>query len=121
MKCSYNDPPVKIASSDFSVNLIEFDHFICYDIILGWDFLKRYEAKIECALEKIKLKGRHGRQVTYRRLPHQSNVKLISCIRMQNYVRKKHNVFIFHVKDLSVKSADLDSVLVVREFPDLFP
>lgn len=40
---------------------------------------------------------------------------------MQNYVRKKHDVFICHVKDLSAKSPNLDFVPVVREYSDLFP
>lgn len=81
VKCSkvYNDVSVKIASTDFSANLIEFNHLICYDVILDWDFIKKYEAKIECALEKITLKGKHGKQVSYRKLPHKSKVKLVCC------------------------------------------
>ena len=46
--------------------------------------------------------------------------KLVSCMKMQKYLRKNYTAYLAHVIDGRIKENKVEDVLVVRDFPDVF-
>ncbi|KAA3469711.1 Transposon Ty3-G Gag-Pol polyprotein [Gossypium australe] len=87
--------PLMIKGYCFSTDLmlLPFDEF---DLILGMDWLTRYDAVVNCKQKYIVLKS-------------------------QKYVRKGYDAFLAYVLDTNVPESKIQSVPVVCEFPDVFP
>ncbi|XP_019108258.1 uncharacterized protein LOC109136539 [Beta vulgaris subsp. vulgaris] len=108
-----------IAGTELPTDLILFD-LKDFDVILGMDWLAKYKAKIECHNQKISLRGLKGNKVSYKGIIFQLDVKIISAINLQTYLRNGYPVYLCQVRDVSVENEELTQILVLKEFPDVF-
>ncbi|GKD28696.1 putative reverse transcriptase domain-containing protein, partial [Tanacetum coccineum] len=99
-----------------------------FDVIIGMDWLSRYQAVIISADKIIRIPwGRetlviHGNGSNQ---GHETRLNIISCMKTQKYMLKGCEVFLAHVttkesEDKS-KKKQLKNVPIVRDFPKVFP
>ena len=50
-----------------------------------------------------------------------TSFRIISCIQAQKCLRKEYQAFLAHVVDTSQELKDIQKILEVRDFPDIFP
>ncbi|GJR34918.1 putative reverse transcriptase domain-containing protein [Tanacetum coccineum] len=99
-----------------------------FDVIIGMDWLSRYQAVIVCADKIVRIPwGRetlifHGNGSNRE---HETRLNIISCTKTQKYMLKGCQVFLAHVttKEAEDKSEKkrLDNVPIVRDFLEVFP
>nr|GEZ40390.1 hypothetical protein [Tanacetum cinerariifolium] len=98
-----------------------------FDVIIGMDWLSRYQAVIVCADKIVRIPwGRktlifHGDRSNQE---HESQLNIISCTKTQKYMLKGCQVFLSHVttKEAEGKSEKkrLENVPIIRDFPEDF-
>ncbi|XP_056695508.1 uncharacterized protein [Spinacia oleracea] len=102
----YDGVEICIAGAIFPSNLIEFQ-LGGLDVILGMDWLGKYQAKIDCQAQKVKLKSPLGNDVSYQRIgnkPGKGSPLYFCCVR-----RIEEEVVL------------LEDIPIVNEFQDVFP
>ncbi|XP_048494494.1 uncharacterized protein LOC125494753 [Beta vulgaris subsp. vulgaris] len=109
-----------IAGTKLPADLILF-YLKDFDVIFGMDWLAKYKAKIECHNQKISLKEPNGNRISYKGIIFQPDVKIISALNLQTYLRKGYPVYLCQVRDVSVQNEELAQIPVVKEFPEVFP
>nr|GFB49428.1 putative reverse transcriptase domain-containing protein [Tanacetum cinerariifolium] len=98
-----------------------------FDVIIGMDWLSRYQAVIVCADRIVRIPwGRetlifHGDGSNQE---HEARLNIISCAKKQKYMLKGCQVFLAHVTTKEVegksKKKRLENVPIVRDFPKVF-
>ena len=111
---------IEIAGQHLPTDAILID-MIQYDIILGMNWLAQNNAKILCREGRVILSRPGLPKMEYRLSKPVPQKRLISALKVQKYLRKGCVAFLL---SLSVKKSNdqpLESLEVVREFPDVFP
>ncbi|GJW02781.1 putative reverse transcriptase domain-containing protein [Tanacetum coccineum] len=99
-----------------------------YDIIIGMDWLTKYQAVIDCAKKIVRIPFEseilifHGDGSRNKR---GTRLNIISCTKAQKYLLQGCHVFLAHItiKETGDKSKkkQLQDVLIVKNFPEVFP
>ncbi|XP_056683826.1 uncharacterized protein [Spinacia oleracea] len=116
----YKDVSINISGTILPGDLIEFN-LDDLDVILGMDWLGKYRARIECHDQKVVLKGPNGNRISYQGIVTKPGVKIISALAMHKYLRKGQEAYLCQIQDLGREDSELSDILVVKEFPDVFP
>ncbi|GJS86978.1 putative reverse transcriptase domain-containing protein [Tanacetum coccineum] len=97
-----------------------------FNVIIGMDWLAKYHALIVCDEKVVRIP--YGDEVLIIRGDNcdgRSKLNIISCTRTQKYIPKGCQVYLAQVtsKKAEDKSEEkrLEDVLIVREFPEVFP
>nr|GFB41750.1 putative reverse transcriptase domain-containing protein [Tanacetum cinerariifolium] len=99
-----------------------------FDVIIGMDWLSRYQAVIVCADKIVRIPW--GRETLIfhddrSNQEHETQLNIISCAKTQKYMLKGCQVFLAHVttKEAEGKSEKkrLENVPIVWDFPKVFP
>ncbi|XP_021771795.1 uncharacterized protein LOC110735930 [Chenopodium quinoa] len=113
--------PLSIYGVVFLSDFIEF-YLKDLDVILGMDWLGKYEAKIDYAGEKVTLNSPSKTRVTYKKEGKNSWLRLISAMQLQKFVKKGYPLFMCSVQEVgSEEEKSKGSIPVIEEFPDVFP
>ncbi|GJS61479.1 putative reverse transcriptase domain-containing protein [Tanacetum coccineum] len=91
-----------------------------FDIIIGMDWLSRYDAAILCGEKKVRI-PLEGKTLVIEGNRNNSRLKIVSCIKTQKYVEKGCELFLAQVTEQESKEKRLEDVPVVRDFPEVFP
>ncbi|GJR22710.1 putative reverse transcriptase domain-containing protein [Tanacetum coccineum] len=92
-----------------------------FDVVIGMDWLSKYHAKILCD-EKVVHIPIDDETLIIRGDRSKTRLNLISCIKTEQYISRGCQVFMIQVTEK--KKSDekrLEDILVVREFPKVFP
>ncbi|GJV69219.1 putative reverse transcriptase domain-containing protein [Tanacetum coccineum] len=99
-----------------------------FDVIIGMDWLAKYQAIIVCAEKIIRIPWGNKTLIVHGDGRNQGNetcLNIISCTKTQKYMLKGCIVFLAHVttKETKDKSEEkrLEDVPIVRDFPEVFP
>ncbi|GJT80225.1 putative reverse transcriptase domain-containing protein [Tanacetum coccineum] len=99
-----------------------------YDVIIGMDWLTKYQAVIDCAKKIVRIP--FGSEILIfhgdgSRNKCGTRLNIISCTKAQKYVLQGCHVFLAHitVKDTGdqSKKKQLQEVPIVKNFPEVFP
>ncbi|GJS50543.1 putative reverse transcriptase domain-containing protein [Tanacetum coccineum] len=99
-----------------------------YDVIIGMDWLTKYQAIIDCAKKIVRIP--FGSEILIfhgdgSRNKCGTRLNIISCTKAQKYVLQGCHVFLAHitVKETGDKSKkkQLEEVPIVKNFPEVFP
>ncbi|XP_070032768.1 uncharacterized protein [Nicotiana tomentosiformis] len=116
----YRSCVVTFGSFKTSVDILLPD-MVDFDVILGMDWPSPYHAILDChaktmtlampELPRLKWKGNLGHSMS----------KVIFHVKARRMVKKGCLAYLAYIRDPSTKVPSMDSVPVVREFPDVFP
>ncbi|XP_070046248.1 uncharacterized protein [Nicotiana tomentosiformis] len=116
----YRSCVITIGRLETSVDLLLLD-MVEFDVIIGIDWVLPYHAILDCHAKTVNLAMPGFPQFEWRRTPGQSTSRVISYIKARCMVEKGCLAYLAYIRDSSTKVPSIDSVLVVREFPELFP
>ncbi|GJY28825.1 putative reverse transcriptase domain-containing protein [Tanacetum coccineum] len=99
-----------------------------FDIIIGMDWLAKYQAVIVCAEKIVRIPWGNETLIVHGDRSNRGNktrLNISSCTKTQKYMLKGCHVFLVHVttKETEDKSEKkrLEDVPIVRDFPKVFP
>ncbi|XP_021718770.1 uncharacterized protein LOC110686455 [Chenopodium quinoa] len=111
---------ISIFGAEFPSDLIEFD-LKDLDVILDMDWFGKYEAKIDCVVEKVALNSPSKTRVPSRKEEKSSWLRFISAIQLLKFVKKGYPLFMCSVREVGNKEEKSDeSIPVIEEFPNVF-
>nr|GFB64281.1 putative reverse transcriptase domain-containing protein [Tanacetum cinerariifolium] len=99
-----------------------------FDVIIGMDWLAKYQAVIVCAEKIVRIPWGNETLIIHGDGSNQGNatrLSIISCTKTEKYVKKGFPIFLAHIttKEVEDKSEKkrLEDVPKVRDFPKVFP
>ncbi|KAA3465507.1 DNA/RNA polymerases superfamily protein [Gossypium australe] len=98
--------------------LLPFDKF---DVILGMDWLFLHDADVNYRRKDIELKCQNSEIIRIESDELSELPVVILSMSTQRYVRKGCEAYLAYVLDTKVAESKIESVLVVCEYPDVFP
>ncbi|KAL5554756.1 hypothetical protein UlMin_042157 [Ulmus minor] len=113
--------PVFVANRELYVDLIILNMYD-YDVILGMDFLSKYNATIECRHRRVNFRPNEDDEFSYTGEGRQSQKMIISSMRARRMLSSGCQGFLATVVDTTrVEKSGPEGIAVVREFTDVFP
>ncbi|GJY18559.1 putative reverse transcriptase domain-containing protein, partial [Tanacetum coccineum] len=88
-----------------------------FDIIIGMDWLSRYDASILCGEKKVRI-PLEGKTLVIEGDRNNSQLKIVSCIKVQKYIEKGCELFLAQVTEQESKEKRLEDVPIIRDFPE---
>ncbi|XP_070003161.1 uncharacterized protein [Nicotiana sylvestris] len=92
-----------------------------FDVILGLNWFLPYYAILDCHAKTVTLAMPGLPRLEWMGTLNYTPSRVISFLKAQRMVEKRCDVYIAYVRDVSIDTPTVESVLVVRDFPDLFP
>ncbi|XP_070024836.1 uncharacterized protein [Nicotiana sylvestris] len=92
-----------------------------FDVILGMDWLYPYHAILDCHAKTVTLAIPGIPRIEWRGVTDFVPSRVISFLKAQRMVGKGYLSYLTFVRDVGAEAPSLDSVPVVRDFPDVFP
>ncbi|KAL5548506.1 hypothetical protein UlMin_003737 [Ulmus minor] len=113
--------PIVIFGRELSVNLIILD-MRDYDVILGMDFLAKYEATINCKARSVNFRPQGDDQFEFVGKKNKDQKVFISAMKARKLLINGCNGFLASVIDTTKKEkVELEDVPMVNEFEEVFP
>ncbi|XP_070013954.1 uncharacterized protein [Nicotiana sylvestris] len=92
-----------------------------FDIILGMDWLSPCHAILDCHAKTVTLAILGVPRIEWRGMTDYVPSRVISFLKAQCMVGKRCLSYLAFVRDVGAETSSIDSVPVVRDFPDVFP
>ncbi|XP_074323940.1 uncharacterized protein LOC141660856 [Apium graveolens] len=109
---------IEIQGKPFVVDLIPFK-LGEFDVILGMDWLTRYDAQINCRLKRVSLKSLDNKKVI---LPGQKQTRqFLTMLQARRIPRQGCQAYLTHVIDTVKSTPRLEEIPVIKVFEDIFP
>ena len=103
------------------IDLIALE-LVDYDVILGMDWLSKYNATIFCKRKKVVFQPSEGELFEYKGTPRGSKWSVVFAIEASRMLIKSCVRYLANIVDIANKVAtELADVCVVCRFPDVFP
>jgi len=115
----YRSCVVTIGSLETSVDLLLLD-MVDFDVILGLDWLSTYHAILHCHDKMVTLDMPGLPRLEWKGTLGHSPSKVISYVKARRMVEKGCLAYLAYIRDPNTEVPSMDSVPVVREFPDVF-
>nr|GEX29950.1 reverse transcriptase domain-containing protein [Tanacetum cinerariifolium] len=91
-----------------------------FNVVIGMDWLSKYHAKILCD-EKVINISIDGETLIIRGDRSKTQLNLISYIKTERYMSRVCQIFMIQVMEKKLDEKRLEDILVVKEFPYVFP
>ncbi|XP_057246760.1 uncharacterized protein LOC130589511 [Beta vulgaris subsp. vulgaris] len=78
----YRNCPIVLGKVEFLVDLVEFE-LSEFDVILGMNWLTKYEADINCVKQSVTLKAPDGRRISYQKFVTKPQIQIVYGLRAQ--------------------------------------
>ncbi|KAI3828867.1 hypothetical protein L1987_02977 [Smallanthus sonchifolius] len=114
------DCSLELNKHTFPINLVPMP-LRSFDVIIGMDWLSKHHAEVMCFEKCIRIPLPSGETLTVLGEKPCKGLKLMSCITVQKYIRKKCMVFLAHVIQKENKKRSVQDIPIVRDFPEVFP
>ncbi|GJZ47920.1 putative reverse transcriptase domain-containing protein [Tanacetum coccineum] len=103
----------------FEINLMPIE-LGTFDVIIGMDWLVKHDAVIICGEKVVRIP--YGNKMLIVESDNGvSRLKVISCIKARKYVERGCHLFLAHVTKNKSKEKRLEDMLVICDFPEVFP
>ncbi|XP_070017056.1 uncharacterized protein [Nicotiana sylvestris] len=102
------------------VDLLLLD-MVDFDVILGMDWLSLYHAILDCDAKTVTLDLPGLPHLEWRGTPGHSTRSVILYVKARRMVEKGCLAYLAYVRDFSAVVSYINSVPMVREFPEVFP
>ena len=115
----YRNCPIVIEAREFLVDLITLP-FREFDLILGMDWLAKHRAIVDCGQKTIVLRCSDKSEVIIQGIRSSVMSNVISAMQTRRFIRKRNEAFLALILDSKRGQVDVEKIIVVREFPDVF-
>ncbi|XP_070011111.1 uncharacterized protein [Nicotiana sylvestris] len=92
-----------------------------FDNVLGMDWLSRHYAILDCHVKTMTLAMPGVPHIEWRGTLDHTLSRVISFLKSPHMVNKGCDTYLAHVRDVSIDTPSVESVPVVRDFPNVFP
>ncbi|GKB83287.1 reverse transcriptase domain-containing protein [Tanacetum coccineum] len=116
----YRDVEIEIDDSIFRIELIPIMLGV-FDIVIGMDWLDKYNANIICSQKLIRVVNPQGREIIIYGDKRKGDFKLCSVMKGIKYLSHGCYAFMAHVIDTSFEKKSAKDVPFVNDFLDVFP
>ncbi|XP_070005133.1 uncharacterized protein [Nicotiana sylvestris] len=116
----YQSCMVTFCGFETSADLLLLD-MIDFEIILGMDWLSPYHAVLDFHAKTVTLAMPGLPTLEWKGSPVDTSSRVISFLKARQMVEKGCLAYLAYVRDTTAESLMINSVLVVREFADVFP
>ena len=118
---SFKEVPVKVARRELPVDLIILE-MVDYDVILGMDWLSKYNATVLCRRKKVVFQPSKGEVFEYKGTPQRSKWPVVSALKASKMLLKGCFGCLASIMDTTRKVVtELADIRVVYRFPNVFP
>ncbi|XP_074374589.1 uncharacterized protein LOC141715001 [Apium graveolens] len=90
-----------------------------FDVILGMDWLTRYDAQINCRLKRVSLKDPDTKRVILR--GQKQTRKFLTMLQAKRMLHQGCQAYLAHVIDTEKSTPKLEEIPVLSKFKDVFP
>ena len=115
----YKNCPLIVHDREFSVDLISLP-FHELDLISGMNWLSKHWAIVDCDKKTVLLKCFALSKVIVQGIQFASVSNVITSIQARRFLRKGCESFLALVLDSKRGHVNLENILVIKEFPDVF-
>ncbi|GJV93893.1 putative reverse transcriptase domain-containing protein [Tanacetum coccineum] len=115
----YRDVEIEIDDSVFKIDLIPIV-LGAFDIVIGMDWLDRYNANILCSQKLVRVVNPQGWEIIIYRDKRKGEFKLCSMMKARKYMSRGCQAYMAHVIDTNIEKKSAKDVPVVNEFLDVF-
>ena len=115
----YKNCPLRVHEKEFSIDLIALP-FHEFDMILGMDWLSKHRAIVDCDKKIVLLKCPDLSEVIIQGIRSESIPKILSAMKARRFLRKGCEAFLALILDSKREQVNLETIPVIREFPDVF-
>ena len=105
---------------DFSADLLALP-FHEFDLTLRMDWLSKHQAIVDCVKKTVRFKWSDLSEVTIHGIQSGVVSNVISAMQARRLLRKGCEAFLALVLDSKRGQIELENILVVKDFPDVFP
>ena len=116
----YKNCPIVIHDREFSIDLIALP-FCEFDLILGMDWLSKHQTIIDCDKKTVVLRCYDKSEVIVHGVRSDPMSNVISVMQVRRLPRKGCETFLALVLDSKRGQIELENILVVKDFSDVFP
>ena len=116
----YKNCPIIIHDREFSADLIALP-FREFDLILGMDWLSKHRAIIDCDKKTVVLRCSDKSEVIVHGVRSGPMSNVVSTIQARRLLRKGCEAFLALVLDFKRGKIELENIMVVKDFSDVFP
>ncbi|XP_070017362.1 uncharacterized protein [Nicotiana sylvestris] len=120
VNCVYRSYVVTIGGLDTRVDLLLL-YMVDFDVILGIDWLSPCHAILDSHAKIVTLAMPGVPQIEWRGFTDFVPSRVISFLKAQRMVEKGCLSYLAFVRDVGAETPSIDSVPIVRDFPDVFP
>ncbi|XP_070046306.1 uncharacterized protein [Nicotiana tomentosiformis] len=116
----YRSCVIIIGSLETGVDLLLLD-MVDFDVIFGMDWMSSYHVILDCHAKMMTLAMPGLPRLEWRGTPGHSTSRIISYMKAHRMIEKGCLAYLAYVRDSSTEVPSMDSVPVLREFPEVFP
>ena len=109
-----------IQNKDFPADLIVLG-IHDFDIVLGMDWLSKHRATLDCYKKEVRLVRLEEPSVIFQGIRKEIAPSLINAMTASKMLRKGCQGYLEFVVDRRQEGTRLEDILIVKEFPDVFP
>ena len=114
------DSRVLIGGQEFPVDLMAL-YMRDFDVVLDMDWLSRHGATLDCYKKEVKLHRPGKLEVKFQGIRRELSSNMISTRAAQRMLRKGCQGYLAYAVETGKEGTLVDEILVVKEFPDVFP
>ncbi|XP_070054787.1 uncharacterized protein [Nicotiana tomentosiformis] len=92
-----------------------------FDVILGMDWLSPYHAILDCHAKTVTLSMPRLPRLEWRGTLDYVPSRVVSFLKARRKVEKGRNAYLAYLRDVSADTSTVESLQVVRDYPDVFP
>ncbi|KAL5560127.1 hypothetical protein UlMin_036338 [Ulmus minor] len=115
------DMPIIVDDRVLNVNLVVLEMHD-YDVILGMDWLSKYNAKIDCHKKRVSFEPTKGQKFAFQGEKKQSRTPFLSSLKAGKLLKQGCMGYLVNMLDTTMKlTTQPEDVPIVKEFLDVFP
>ncbi|GKA45316.1 putative nucleotidyltransferase, ribonuclease H [Tanacetum coccineum] len=116
----FQNSEVEINNEKFSIDLIPMPMGEI-DIVIGMDWLSKYDAIISYQNKLIRIRTPNEGETFIYGERKKTSLAICTYARAKRYLARDSQAYLAHIINAQKSTPCLDNILVVREFPDVFP
>ncbi|XP_070050877.1 uncharacterized protein [Nicotiana tomentosiformis] len=118
--CVYRSCLIALSGFETRADLLLLS-MVDFDVILGMDWLSPHYDILDCHAKIMTLAMPVLPRLEWRSTLEYTPRRVISFLKAQRMVEKGYDAYLAYVRDVSIDTHTVESVPVVRDFPDVFP